>query len=103
LELRSPDAASNPYLVLAVCLAAGLDGIKRGLTPPAGIDEGMAEPKELPTTLQEAIHEFKKDQFIQDVIGKHIADKYIETKSKEWFEYCEQVSAWEVDQYLYRI
>lgn len=102
LEFRSPDASSNPYLVLAVCLAAGLDGIKRGLVPIAGIEEGMEAPKTLPATLKEAITAFEKDEFVQNVIGKHIAEKYIETKSKEWKEYCKQVSAWEVEQYLYR-
>jgi glutamine synthetase len=88
--------------VLAVCLAAGLDGIKRGLVPIAGIEEGMEAPKTLPATLKEAITAFEKDEFVQNVIGKHIAEKYIETKSKEWKEYCKQVSAWEVEQYLYR-
>ena len=71
IELRSPDPSCNPYLVMAVCLKAGLDGIKKGLTPPASIDKNiftMSEleranlgVKALPRTLEEAINELKKD------------------------------------------
>lgn len=103
LELRSPDATSNPYLALAVCLAAGLDGIKRGLKLPSGMMDGTIEPVELPASLHDAIVAFKKDEFVQSVVGEHIAEKYVKTKTKEWNQYREQVSSWEVEQYLYRI
>lgn len=105
LELRSPDGASNPYLVLALCLAAGLDGIKRNLKPAVQIDKELTADKKrhLPKTLEDAIGAFEKDEFIQNVLGKHISEKYIEAKKKEWNAYCEQVTCWEVDMYLNRI
>lgn len=105
LELRSPDGASNPYLVLALCLAAGLDGIKRNLKPAVQIDKELTADKKrhLPKTLEDAISAFEKDEFIQNVLGKHISEKYIEAKKKEWNAYCEQVTCWEVDMYLNRI
>ncbi|MGN0382941.1 MAG: type I glutamate--ammonia ligase [Eubacterium sp.] len=113
VELRSPDPSANPYLVLAVCLAAGLDGIKRGLTPPAGIDKNIFkmddEEKEaagiesIPENLFLAIEAFKKDRFIQGVLGKHTSKEYIKAKTKEWKEYRSQVTSWEIDEYLYKI
>lgn len=104
LELRSPDNAANPYLVLSLCLAAGLDGIKRKLEPSVELDRELAEDRrQLPATLESAIAAFKKDPFVQEVLGEHISAKYLEAKEKEWNEYCEQVTVWEVDRYLNRI
>lgn len=105
MELRTPDGASNPYLVLALCLAAGLEGIRKNMIPDVEIDEEITEDKKrhLPTTLEDAIKAFRKDEFVQTVLGRHISEKYIEAKQKEWNEYCEQVTKWEVDMYLNRI
>jgi len=104
IDLRSPDAAANPYLVLAVCLAAGLEGIEKKLVPCA-CEEEMSEKlvKTLPETLGEAICALEKDTFVQEVLGKQISKKYLELKKEEWNEYCKQVSDWEIQQYLYRI
>ena len=112
IELRNPDPSCNPYLVLAVCLAAGLDGIKHKLECPEGIDKNIFEMTEeeikarnierLPASLREAIDEFEKDSFIKGVLGEHISNKYVEAKKKEWEEYVAEVSAWEIDQYLYK-
>lgn len=112
IELRSPDPTANPYLTLAVCLAAGLDGIKRKLTPPVSIEKNiytMSEGKRkeegmksLPKSLEEAIVEFEKDEYIKSIVGPHIADKYIAAKKAEWNEYCSQVTSWELERYLYR-
>lgn len=103
LELRSPDGASNPYLVFAVCLAAGLDGIKRGLTAPA-LDSTMTETgKVFPNTLEDAIIAFQKDKFLQDVLGEHIVTGYLDAKKQEWNRYCEEVTQWEVRKYLNQI
>lgn len=112
IELRSPDTACNPYLTLAACLAAGLDGIKNKLQCPEKVDKNMigASEKELrelgidmlPLDLKEAVQEFKKDSFMQELLGKHITEKYIEAKTREWDEYMSQVTLWEVDQYLYK-
>lgn len=112
IELRSPDPSCNPYLALAVCLAAGLDGIKNKIMPPESIDgnifrmteEEMEEMgiQSLPRTLKEAIDEFKKDTLIQNVLGDHISTKFIEAKTKEWEDYSQKVSEWELEQYLYK-
>lgn len=107
IVLRSPDGACNPYLVLAGCLAAGMDGIRNQIQPPVSLDE--QDRKEsvkfdiLPRTLAEAVHEFEKDSFLQHVFGKQLSGILIERKKEEWNEFCEQVTAWEVEKYLDRI
>ena len=113
VELRCPDPSANPYLVLAVCLAAGLDGIKNKIMPPESVSENIYEmsPEELirkgietiPTNLGRAIEEFEKSEFMREVLGEHIFGKYIEAKKTEWANYCEQVSEWEIQEYLYKI
>lgn len=112
IELRSPDPAANPYLALAVCLAAGLDGIKRGLTPMASTDANIydmtpAQRKEagirsMPADLKEAIDELKRDEVICETLGSHIVSKYTEHKEADWREYCTRVSSWEIEKYLKR-
>ena len=112
VEFRSPDGASNPYLVMALCLAAGLNGIKNKLTPPKQVGRNMymltdeqlrsMHIGELPKTLGEACQAFEEDLFLQNVLGPHIAGKFLEAKKKEWNEYCEHVSQWEIDEYLYK-
>ena len=112
IELRSPDSAANPYLMLAVCLKAGLDGIVNQIEPPESVDCNIYTMTEaerrrlgienLPGTLIEAVEELKKDAFILDVLGKHVAEKYIAAKEQEWQQYRAHVSEWEVQQYLYR-
>ena len=101
VALRSPDGSCNPYLVLAGCLAAGMDGIKNKIEPPACIDDlksdGSGEFDILPRTLMEAIHEFEKDDFLQNVYGEQLSQILIEKKREEWNEFCEQVTAWEVE------
>lgn len=112
IELRSPDSASNPYLTLAVCLKAGLDGIANRIEPPGSVDCNIYTMTEkerralgiehLPGTLMEAIEELKRDPFILDVLGEHVAEKYIAAKEKEWQQYRAYVSQWEIREYLYR-
>lgn len=113
LELRSPDPAANPYLTLACCLAAGLDGIKNKLEVPEGIDcnvfdlsKEQLEAKHIeriPTNLSNAIDALEQDMFIQNVLGGRVSQKYIEAKRAEWSKYREQVTQWEIDEYLYKI
>ena len=110
VELRSPDPSCNPYLELAVCLAAGLDGIEKGMVPPAEITENIFEMDSaareaagidaLPGSLEEAIHAMEDDQLILDTLGKHVAENYIEGKMKEWDEYRTRVSSWEREKYI---
>lgn len=113
VELRCPDPACNPYLVLAVCLAAGLEGIKKKLVPPARVDRNIFEMdcnekealhiESLPQDLCEATKELEKDAFVRNVLGEHVSEKYIEAKYKEWENYRVQVTEWEIEEYLYRI
>ena len=113
IELRCPDPSANPYLVLAVCLAAGLDGIENQIMPPAGVDKNIFSMTEeqkdaegidsLPNNLLEAIHELEKDDLVKEVLGDHAYSRYIMAKKQEWAQYCSQVSNWELEQYLYRI
>ena len=113
IELRSPDSATNPYLAIAVCLAAGLDGIRNQIEPPASVEGNIfamseeerekAGIKYLPTSLAEAIDGLEQDALIREVLCEHICRKYIEAKKEEWKEYCAAVSSWEIDRYLVNI
>ena len=110
VELRSPDPSCNPYLAVAVCLAAGLDGIARGLTPPPEItgdiyamDDQTRERHGiccLPDTLKDALDELEKDPLVLDVLGEHVSRQFIKGKLKEWEEYQTRVSSWELEKYL---
>ena len=112
IELRSPDSAANPYLALAMCLEAGMDGIRRRIDPPAAVEENMASMKEeerrergiqrLPMTLAEAVSCLKEDALMKEVLGEHICGKLIAQKEEEWKTYQMQVSEWEIEQYLSR-
>lgn len=113
IELRSPDPSSNPYLVLAACLAAGLDGIKNQINPPESINGNIFEMsikqkkelgiENLPTSLEEAIKELEKDELIKNVLGEHACKLYMDSKKEEWLNYTTQVTNWEIEQYLNRI
>ena len=113
VELRCPDPAANPYLALAVCLAAGLDGIEKKIMPPEEVRENVFEMRlskkvekgieSLPGDLMEAIEEFERDDYIKGVLGPHITEKYTEAKKAEWADYRAQVTQWEIDEYLYKI
>lgn len=110
IELRCPDPSANPYLALAVCLRAGLDGIVNKIEPPASVDRNIFAMEEeekktlgieaIPGTLIEAVYELEKDEFIQEVLGRHVSEKYIEAKKAEWANYRSQVTDWEINQYL---
>jgi len=107
LVLRSPDGAANPYLVVALCIAAGMDGIKNNAVPPVCMDKlsanGLRDLEVLPRTLHEAVTLFKKDTFIQNILGEHISGHMVHEKESEWEEYCRQVTQWETERYLSNI
>ena len=110
VELRCPDPSCNPYLELAVCLAAGLDGIEKGLTPPDEILDNIfamdeKERKErgiesLPGNLKEAVDLMLEDKIVCDTLGGHITSQYSAGKYKEWDAYRTSVSEWELNEYL---
>ena len=112
VELRNPDPTANPYLVLALCLAAGLDGIKNKIEVPESVgcniyemtpgERRAAGIENMPADLKEAVDCLVADEFLCSVLGEHITTKYVEAKMKEWENYTTRVSQWEIDEYLYK-
>lgn len=110
VELRSPDPASNPYLLLACCLAAGLDGIKNELTPPEAVDGNIFEMSEetlaemeikgLPKNLLEAVEALEKDELIKETLGEHIVNSFVSAKKQEWSEYSQYITDWEIKKFI---
>lgn len=98
IELRNPDPAASPYLTLAVCLQAGLEGIRKQIMPQTE-DAGT-----VPESLEEAIScmEQEKEFYTEGVVGEYLFDKFIEKKKEEWNRYRKVVSAWELNEYLYK-
>jgi len=109
-ELRCPDPSSNPYLAFAVMLKAGLDGVKKKLTPPDAVEEDVYEFDEaerkkhgiltLPGSLGEALEELKKSPIAKDTLGPHAFQQYVRNKTAEWDSYRTAVTDWEIDRYL---
>jgi glutamine synthetase len=110
VEVRCPDPSSNTYLAFAAMIAAGLDGVEKGLDLGEPVEESLFEMdaaqiaaksiKELPGTLGEALDELEKDAVIREALGDHVFSHFIDAKRAEWDEYRTQVSDWEVDKYL---
>ena len=105
VELRSPDASANPYVVLAVCLAAGLDGIKNKITPTksSNLAAQDQQAEHLPETLKEAIDYFESSSWVKEVLGEEFCRQYVLAKKNEWLRYTRQVTDWEIAEYLYRL
>lgn len=99
VELRFPDPSANPYLALAVCIAAGVDGLENQTDPG---EEG-AVAGSLPGTLREAVAFMQEDLFAEKIFGKEFVNIYTKAKMQEWNEYMNQVSDWEIEKYLNRI
>jgi glutamine synthetase len=108
LELRCPDPSCNPYLAFAVMLAAGLDGIKRDLPVPEAMEENIylldsqrqGKSSVLPGSLHQALNALEEDQVIQEALGAHTLDRFINAKRQEWEEYRLVVTDWELEKYL---
>ena len=110
IEVRSVDPSANPYLAMAVQLAAGLDGVKNKLTPPEPIDRNIYEMAkkerlengiyDLPSTLAHAIENLKTDEVITKALGGHILNRFVEAKEIEWDVFRTQVHPWEREQYM---
>ncbi|HIE39643.1 MAG TPA: type I glutamate--ammonia ligase [Anaerolineales bacterium] len=110
IELRCPDPSANPYLAFAAMLAAGLDGVERGLTPPPPVNEDVYHFDErdlreraigtLPGTLAEALDELEEDAVIQEALGAVITETLLRARRAEWDEYRIQVTPWELERYL---
>ncbi len=110
IELRSPDSSANPYLVIAACMIAGMDGIKNHIQPPARTDGNIYEMtnaerqargiQDLPVTLAEAIDALEHDETLCRGLGEEFVGKYAEIKRSEWNAYRAQISQWELQEYL---
>jgi len=110
IEYRSPDPACNPYLCFSVMLAAGLDGIEKGLTPPDPVEENVYEMRDderrkrgigsLPSNLWEAIQILEKSELVRRALGDHVFNAFIRNKMIEWDRYRIQVTEYEVKRYL---
>ena len=110
LEMRSADPTANPYLLLAACLSAGMAGIKEEKMPMAPVtcnlfdlsEEQLNEMgiKPLPSTLHNALKAFKKDKLIQNALGEHLTQSFIDSKELEWSQYTQTVSDWERNRYM---
>ncbi len=109
-ELRSPDAACNPYLVFSAMLAAGLEGIRQGLELPEAVEQNAfemtdAERKKrgirtLPQSLGEAIAIAQESKFLRETLGEHLFHSLIENKKIEWAKYCAEITDFELQKYL---
>jgi len=118
IEFRCPDSLCNPYFTYAAVFEAGLDGITKKIDPGDPVDVNIYHLTEterkklgikvLPTSLKEALEEWKSDEICTRAIGEEVADKYVELKTSEWREYELnmpkneiEVTPWEVKKYLY--
>ena len=109
-ELRTPDPSANPYLAFAAMLAAGLDGVEKGLVPPAPVNKNIYHLTEeesaelgiegLPHNLSAALDEFENDPVLTEALGAHITEAFLTEKRAEWAEYQSQVHQWEIDRYM---
>jgi len=110
IEYRSPDPACNPYLAFSVMLAAGLEGIEKGLEPPKPVEENVYEMTEqerekrgigaLPASLLEAILLTEKSEVVRKALGEHVFEAFIQNKKIEWNQYRAQVTEYELKKYL---
>ncbi len=110
LEVRSVDPSANPYLAMAAIIAAGMEGIKGKLTPPASVEENIFEMTQeeldahkitaLPGSLREALGLLEQDEVIKSALGSHIFEKFVEAKYKEYDEYRLAVHSWELKKYM---
>lgn len=110
VELRMPDPAANPYLALAVQIAAGIDGLRHEIDPGEPIhkdvwtmsarERSRLGIQELPRHLGEALDRLEEDRVVRAALGEHVYAHFLETKRREWREYIAVVHRWEIDRYL---
>ncbi len=109
-EVRMPDPSCNPYLALAVMMAAGLDGLERQIDPGEPVNKNIftmsqrekrrLKVGQLPPNLWAALDELERDAVVKDALGDHILEHYLRAKRQEWEEYISHVHPWEQDRYL---
>jgi glutamine synthetase len=110
VEHRMPDPSANPYLALAVMLAAGLDGIatQADWREPVSADVREMSFRErrrlriddLPYDLNEALDELERNDVMKEALGEQILSHFLAAKREEWRDYITQVTQWELERYL---
>jgi glutamine synthetase len=107
LEIRTADAAANPYLVIAACLFAGLDGIRRVLVPPDPLSRDAtaadAQGTPLPGRLEDSLAALQTDTRLVEAVGRPLVDSFCALKSMEAERYRRHVSEWEVKEYAWHL
>ncbi len=110
VEARHPDPSANPYVTFAVLIHAGSDGIKKKIDPGDPVEKNIYamdkrelkkfDIQRLPRTLHEALDEFETDTVIQQALGSHAAQAFMDIKLQEWREFLSQVSTWDYRKYF---
>ena len=104
LETRCPGADVNPYLAMAAVIAAGLDGVEKGLkltTPPiTGTNVGAENIPRAPRTLIETTRVFQKSDIARDWLGDGFVDHFAATRDWEWRQWLDAVTDWEMKRYF---
>jgi glutamine synthetase len=101
IEFRLADGAANPYLLMAVILAAGMHGVDEKLDPGKRLDIDMyteghkVDAKKLPLNLMDAIRNFSKDSYLQTALGTEFSEAFMKLKTNEWNSYCRHLTQWE--------
>ncbi len=103
VKVRTPDGSSNPYLLIAGVVAAGLDGIRNHMDAGCDLQDSNNSNELLPEDLRQAIEAFSEDECMAQTYGQEFVDIYTDVKKQEWQEYVRAVSEWELDRYLERI
>ena len=98
MECTLPDGAANPYLLIALVVSAGLNGIRERMVPLKA-DEKAGK---LPGTLKESLDALEQDAFLKQVCGERYVETYLKEKRKEWELYTREVTDWELKEYLHR-
>ena len=98
MEWTLPDGAANPYLLIALVVSAGLNGIRERMVPLKA-DEKAGK---LPGTLKESLDALEQDAFLKQVCGERYVETYLKEKRKEWELYTREVTDWELKEYLHR-
>ncbi len=114
LEYRTVDSSSNPYIALGSVIAAGLDGIERGLRPSEGqrldVDPTSLTTEELerrgirrlPSSLKEAISELEADTTLTDAMGEQLANSYLTVRRAEWDMFSQRDAEFEIRHHFYK-
>lgn len=98
IEWTLPDGTANPYLLIAMVVASGLNGIQEKMIPLKADEKAGA----LPGTLKESLTALEKDEFLRNVCGESYVRTYLKEKTKEWELYTQEVTDWELKEYLHR-